>query len=321
VSGRIGRRFRAGTLLSAATAAAGLGAVAVAAGPDFRIVAAGIALLGAGGGLIDPLLSSIASLNDDGRLVGLMHSLYAVGAAGAPLLIAASSASSAWRVAYLMVAVAYGVLLVGWSAVASRRALPPVVPELLTRPDMPIARTGVALALAAFFAVSGLEIAVGSWSAVYVTDALGRSSGAASLAVLGYWSALSVARVVAALCGARRPQVWLGGASLVAVAGGAVFWSSALLPVTVIGLLLLGAGVGPLLPMLTVLTPLRVGHQATAQIIGWQLAAASVGTAVVAGGIGLVVHHSGVSGVAPALAIIALVTAALILCLNRTAVR
>jgi len=85
---------------------------------------------------------------------------------------------------------------------------------------------------------------------------------------------------------------------------------------------LLGAGVGPLLPMLTVLTPQRVGHQATAQVIGWQLAAASVGTAVVAGGIGLVVHQSGVSGVAPALALITLVTAALILRLNhRTAVR
>jgi fucose permease len=316
LSGRAGRRFRSGTVLAGATATAALGALAVATSPQFRLVAVGVALLGAAGGLVDPVLSSIASLSGNGQLIGLMHALYAVGAAGAPLLIAASTAPSGWRVGYLAVAAAYGLLLAVWTAPATRRALPTITP----RPSaefVPRKRAnGILLPLAAFFVASGLEIAVASWSAVYVTDALGRSSGSASLAVLGYWSALSIARVVGGIYGSRRPQVWLGGASLVALAGAVAFWSSPHLPVTVIGLLLLGAGIGPLLPLLTVLTPQRVGEHAAADVIGWQLAAASVGTAVVAGGVGLVVHHSGVSGIAPALAVTAFVTAALLLTLN-----
>jgi predicted MFS family arabinose efflux permease len=80
---------------------------------------------------------------------------------------------------------------------------------------------------------------------------------------------------------------------------------------------LLGAGVGPLLPMLTVLTPHRVGQQAAAQVIGWQLAAASVGSALVAGGIGVWVHRSGLGAVPPALALMAVVMLGLVVWLDR----
>jgi predicted MFS family arabinose efflux permease len=98
-------------------------------------------------------------------------------------------------------------------------------------------------------------------------------------------------------------------------------WSSSAVPVAIAGFALLGAGVGPMLPLLTVLTPHRVGQEAAAQVIGWQLAAASVGAALVAGGIGVWVHHSGVHAVPPALALTAVVTAALVVLLDRQPAR
>jgi hypothetical protein len=78
--------------------------------------------------------------------------------------------------------------------------------------------------------------------------------------------------------------------------------------VAVVGLVLVGAGAGPLLPVLTARTPHRVAPAVAAQVIGWQLAAASVGAALVSGGIGVWVHASGVGAVAPALGLTAVAT-------------
>lgn len=317
MSGLAAQRFRAQPLVTAAAVAAALGALAVGTSTDFRVAVVGVVLLGAGGGMIDPLLSSITSLDDNARLVGFMHGVFAIGAAGAPLLIAASASSSSWRVGYLAVAGAFGLLVVGWNAPKTRGALvsPPPPPRAASGP---VARRGdVVVALAAFFAVSGLEIAAGAWSAVFLTDALGQTPSAASLGVLGYWAALSIARLSAGALSGGRPGSWIAAGCLAGLVGAVLFWLHPNAAVAVAGLALLGAGVGPLLPLLTVLTPRRVGQLAAANVIGWQLAAASLGAALVAGGIGLWVRADGVGAITPALALVALVTAGLVAMLER----
>jgi fucose permease len=133
----------------------------------------------------------------------------------------------------------------------------------------------------------------------------------ASASVLGYWIALSVTRLGSGLVAVHRPDIWLLGGCALAVFGAVLLVAAEHMNATVavVGLVLLGAGAGPLLPVLTARTPHRVGPAAAARVMGWQLAAASVGAAVVSGGIGLCVHASGVGAVAPALVVTAVVTA------------
>jgi fucose permease len=82
-------------------------------------------------------------------------------------------------------------------------------------------------------------------------------------------------------------------------------------------LALLGAGVGPLLPMLTVLTSDRVGPEVVPRMIGWQMAAAAVGSALISSSVGFVVHHAGVRAIGPALTVVAVVTAMVVGVLQR----
>jgi fucose permease len=132
--------------------------------------------------------------------------------------------------------------------------------------------------------------------------------------VLGYWISLSVTRLGSGLIAVHRPVAWLMGGCALSVLGAALLLAAehTATAVAIVGLALLGAGGGPLLPVLTARTPHRVGPAAAARVIGWQLAAAGVGAALVSGGIGLWVHTSGVGAVAPALVLTAIATAVVV---------
>ncbi len=60
-------------------------------------------------------------------------------------------------------------------------------------------------------------------------------------------------------------------------------------------------------PLLTSLTPLRVGLLATPRVIGWQLGAASIGAGVISGGVGLLVHRSGSGAIGLSLLVVSVV--------------
>ena len=57
----------------------------------------------------------------------------------------------------------------------------------------------------------------------------------------------------------------------------------------------------PIFPMLTLLTPMRVGRDRSTTVIGYQLTAASIGAVALPGGIGWLVGRSGLEVVAPVL--------------------
>ena len=67
----------------------------------------------------------------------------------------------------------------------------------------------------------------------------------------------------------------------------------------------LGAALGPIFPLQTLLTPLRVGASATPTMVGYQMAAASVGAILIPGGLGPLVSRFGVEIVAPVLVVAA----------------
>lgn len=317
-SAALARRWTAPRLLLVAAALAAAGGVVVGLSSTLAVGALGVSLLGLGGGMLDPALSSIASLDVGTRLVSLMHGMYSLGAMGAPLLLAIWTAAAAWRWGYGAVAAGYAITLASWLVLGGRRRLPlprprdeRSAPAEAQAPPTPRAdRRGLLFALAAFVAVSGLELSVAGWAAVYLTDGLGQRAATASACVLGYWIALSVTRLGSGLVAVHRPVTWLMGGCALAVFGAALLVAAQHtdVAVAVVGLVLLGAGAGPLLPVLTARTPHRVGPAAAAQAIGWQLAAASVGAALVSGGIGVWVHASGVGAVAPALALTAVAT-------------
>jgi fucose permease len=321
-SGPLARRTGTAAPVLAAGVAAVAGSLTILASGTLAMLAAGVLVLGACGGVIDPSLSTLASMRGRHRLMNLLHGGYGLGAALGPGLVAAAVALGSWRLAYVGLAVCQASVTCWW-AVAARRAgtntrVRPDGAQARTMPPLP--RSAAALGLLAFFFASGLEISAGAWAATYLHGHLRESPAAAGLVLLGYWLALTASRLaVGALPHRLGPRQLVVAGCLVAAVGAAVLWSWPDPAAAVTGLVLIGCGTGPVFPALTSLTPDRVGRIWAPHLIGWQLAVGAVGAAAVSSAFGFALQLAGLQLTGPLLTGLAVVVTVIAITLNRIA--
>jgi fucose permease len=325
LAGRAGPRMA----VLAAAAVTLAGSLTVAASRGLAPLAVGVLVLGACGGVLDPTLSTLASLQRRHRLLNLMHGGYGLGAALAPLLVTAAVALGSWRGAYLALAAGQAAICAWWGratgpAVAGVSGRLPAARET-TAPGWPAPgpapahRAGVrgsgwrpaVMGVVAFFFVSGLEIAIGAWAATYLRGALRLPAALTGFGVFAYWASLTASRIAAGVLPHRRgPRELALAGSVAALAGAAMLWWGPDGAVAIAGLIVAGTGTGLVFPALTSLTPARVGPSLASRVIGWQLAAGAVGAAVLSSLIGVGLQRAGLAMAGPLLTGLALVAGA-----------
>jgi MFS family permease len=111
VVGRLGVR-RAVLVAAAGTL---VGSLAVASSGVLLLLAAGAVIFGACAGVLDPCLSTAASVHNQHRLVNLLHGGYGFGSALAPLLVTAAIAAGTWRAAYAALALLECAITAWWA--------------------------------------------------------------------------------------------------------------------------------------------------------------------------------------------------------------
>jgi fucose permease len=298
--GRLVGRFGTGSVLTgAATAAAAAVAGYAVAGSWLGLMGAALAL-GFSGGLLDAGLNAHIALHRGARLMGWVHAGFGIGSAAGPLLITGLLAADAgwrpgfWVVAGLQAAVAAALAwtMPAWDGAAGK----PVRGR--------VARSPVVIpTLAVFLLYVGLEVAAAQWAFSLLNEGRGLAESTAGLAVTGFWVALTGSRVLLGIAGDRAPAARIAGYGAAAATGFALllWWSPAgwTDPAALIGL---GAALGPIFPLQTLLTPKRVGGAATATMVGYQMAAASTGAILLPGGLGPLVDRFGLEVVPPVLA-------------------
>jgi fucose permease len=178
----------------------------------------------------------------------------------------------------------------------------------------------VSLGLVVFMTYTGFEVSAGQWGPSFERGPLGLGAAATGLATFGYWGSITVVRF--ALAAPRRPLsqrliVNLGCA--VAVLGAALVWWRPTEIVAIAGLVVIGGALAGVFPALVALTPGRVGEEMAHHVIGWQIGAASVGGAAISAAFGAVFQNYGLGYFGPALVIMAVLTMAGVLALERAA--
>jgi fucose permease len=324
-SGLLVRRHGTGALVLAAEVTALAGSLTILLGGVLAMLAAGAGVLGACGGVIDPSLSTLASVRGRHRLMSLLHGGYGFGAALGPGLVTAAIGLGSWRLAYAGLAVCQASVACWWAVAGgrpgARDSLRPAGAAGAAEQALPrMRRSAVTLGLLAFFFASGLEISAGAWAATYLRGHLGLSAPAAGLGVFSYWVALTASRLAAgALPHRRSPRQLAIAGCLVAGAGATVLWWWPDPAGAVTGLILLGCGTGPVFPALTSLTPERVGRAWAPHLIGWQFGAGAVGAAVVSSAFGISLQRAGLQLTGPMLTGLAVTVTGIAIALDRVA--
>jgi fucose permease len=316
-SGRTLRRFGAFGALTTATLVQAVGTAGLAGAGSLLVLVAAAVLMGLAAGGIDAALNTKVTLGARPAYLNVLHAVYGIGAALAPLAVLAAVDLASWRLAYVAVALAQGTLGLAWLAMARR---PHHDPELSARHQKGTLRWGVlSLTMGAFFLAGGLEFSTASWAASFLGARTAPSSIAVGLGVTAYWAALAGSRFAAA----TSPSGWgpallapVGAAT--AVLGAVLIWA---LPGAgaAAGFALLGLGIGPIYPALSLMTPARLGRQSAPAAVGWQLAAGSTGAAVCPAVTGVVLQQAGFAATGPVLMAMAAVAVSVLLVLQQVA--
>lgn len=270
------------------------------------MVAAGV-LAGLGAGAIDAGINAFAAVRFPPRLLSWLHAAYGAGAMLGPLLMTAVLAGGrSWRLGYALLGVALAGMTVAFVRTRRLWKMPPSAAEPGEPPTAPrplittLRRPLVWFNVALFFLYTGIEVVAGQWTYSLFTEGRGIAPETAGLWAAGYWGALTLGRLAFGGLADRYPpatllRVGIAGAPFAAL----LLWLAPAAWGAGAGLLLLGASLAPIYPLLVAATPGRLGEADTANAIGFQVAAAYLGTAALPGLAGVLAHRNGLEVIGP----------------------
>lgn len=302
-NGWLMRRFGLGRMLPASAMIAAASLVVYAATGHWGVLVAASWLLGSAGGLIDAGVNAYTALRHGSRIMNLLHASFGLGATLGPLVMTLAIDAGTYRTGYWLLAAIQAMLAAGFWVSRRRWSIPPSGAE-------PAGRAGrrplLVASLAVFFLYTGVEVATGQWAFTLLTLDRGIDAVPAGLLVTAYWGTFTLGRLITAGIGdRRRPEGMVGAGMAAALAGAVLLWWNPVDWLGAAGLLIIGLSLAPIFPLLTLLTPGRLGQAYAPTAIGFQLAAASVGAATLPGLIGLAVNRSGPGAIGWMLALFA----------------
>jgi fucose permease len=276
------RRWGTGFVLVSSTLCAAAALALTAGAQHWLVIVASAFVAGLGGGAIDATLNDYVARHYEARHLTWLHACWGVGAATAPLVVAAVLATGAsWRWAYgalalveVLLSLSFARTLKLWSSLAD-------VHEHGAAQQRGGRRWPMIASVLLFYVYCGLEAGTGLWATSYLVGTRGVTTPLAGAMVGLFWGALTLGRIGAGLR-ARAS----GPARILRIAGhGALLACAALslprTPVWFAGLALVAIGVSlaPIYPLTMHDTPARFQGSLGARLVGYQVAAGSLGTA------------------------------------------
>ena len=181
-------------------------------------------------------------------------------------------------------------------------------------------RAAIAAGIGAFFVYTGLEVGAGQWETTFCRGQLHMSAAAAGLAAFGYWGALTAVRIgLAVLPRPVDPRRVVGVGTAVALLATLAVWWEPDRAVTLAGFVVLGAALAGVFPSLVALTPRRIGRRRAETVIAWQVGGAAAGGAGLSAVIGLLLGSIGLGALGPAITVLAVLLALVLIVLERMA--
>lgn len=298
IAGKVIERLGVGTLLVLSTAFVTTGLLGYAIAPIFPVFLGFAVLIGLGSGAIDSALNYYAAERFSEAVMNRLHAFFGIGALIGPLIMGAVlDRGATWRWGY----VAVGLILLAMTALfAWTRSLWALgthehhdVSAIVAPVREVVRHPLVWLNVALFFFCTGVEFTGGQWVYTILHERFGQSEGFASLWAGLYWGALAVGRLTLGMISARVGAARLIQISIVGNLIGGVLYTSSSLPLTIVGLMLMGFWMAPLFPLLMTLTPRRLGSAIAVHAVGFQVSAAVLGGAVLPWIAGTWSQHAG----------------------------
>ena len=289
LSGVLMRRLGIGKLLSLSCAATAGSLFVYAHTSSWWIFVMFSVISGLGAGAIDAGINTYVAKYHSSRMMQWLHASFGVGITSGPVIMTLGiSMTSRWQSGYLVVSIAIAILAAVFFATKSMWFGITVnsSEEHHAETDATLFETlktiPAQLSMLTFFLYTGVELGLGMWTYLLLTESRGVAPEVAGYVTGSYWGMFTVGRIIAGLYARRIADsklIYLS-VSLALIGIGLLLTNSGQLT-SILGIGVAGFAIAPILPGLVSSTASRVGQIHQANTIGLQIAAAGFGIMVV----------------------------------------
>ncbi len=312
--GRIVGRFGSGLSLVGGALIMGLCLFATALSSTWGLVVLFGLIAGFGSGIIDAGLNLYITSYHSARDMNWLHASFGVGITLGPLIMTYCALNLKWQVGYAITGGVLALILIllimtrqlwrneGFQSVEQQPVRRASFSQSLGLPVM-------WFSMITFLAYVGMEIGIGQWAYILLTQSRGVAPEAAGPWVSIYWGVFTGGRIFFGLIANRFETTRLLRWCLLAVVVGVFLFAWNPLPlIGSLGLIITGFAEAPVFPMLMTTTPQRVGVEHAENGVSLQMSFVGIGSAILPGLIGTIGKNFGLETMTTTFAVMAVIT-------------
>lgn len=292
VAGKLIRKFGTGKVTFFSTLLTALGLIGISFSPNIVVMMICSVIMGYGAGAIDTGLNNFVSLHYEARHMNWLHCFWGVGVTLSPIIMSVflGDGTGSWRNGYRVVAlIQFCIALIVLFTLKKWN----ITPETATPADNEKSKApekslfdllkikGVVTSILSLGLYCGGEFMIGTWGATYAVNVFAVSPDEAAKWVSLYYGGIMLGRVVSGFVSVKLSDNTLIKSGMVIAAVGMVILALPLGKISLLGLLLIGIGYGPVFPSVLHSVPSRFGIDYSADITGYHMGGAyGIGFAV-----------------------------------------
>ncbi len=277
IAGKVIRKFGTANVTFFSTLLTAIGLTITSIAPNIVVMMLGTVVLGYGAGVIDTALNNFVSLHYKAQHMNWLHAFWGVGVTVSPLIMSLflNGEAGNWRNGYRVVA--FLQLLIAGIILLSLKKWKKVKDSTDADDDKPaenkslfeiVKIKGVVTSVVSQGLYCSMEFILGTWGASYLVNVHALMPDEAAKWISLYWGGIMVGRFIAGFISLRASDnaIIRGGVSLSII--GMLLLALPLGKVSLVGLLLVGIGFGPVFPSILHSVPTRFGIKYSADITG-----------------------------------------------------
>ena len=290
IAGKVIRKFGTPLVTFASTLLTVIGLLIMGAAPNIVLMMFGAVVLGYGAGVIDTALNNFVSLHYKAQHMNWLHAFWGIGVTISPLILSffLTDEIGSWRKGYrviallqLSVAVIIALSLKKWRKIKEIDDTQNVQSEDKKGFIELLKIRGVLVSLLSQGLYCGMEFTIGTWGASFLVHIHTLEPSEAAKWISLYFCGITVGRIVSGFISMKASDNTMIRLGISVSFVGMVLLALPIGKISLLGLLLIGVGFGPIFPSILHSVPERFGKEYSADITGFHMGGAyGIGFAV-----------------------------------------
>ena len=283
VSGKVIRKFGTPLVTLVSTLFTVLGLFIMSISPNIVVMMLGAVVLGYGAGVIDTALNNFVSLHYKAQHMNWLHAFWGIGVTISPLIMSffLSGETGSWRKGYrviallqLSIAIIIALSLKKWRTVKENNETQEVANENKKGFFELLKMKGVLTSLLSQGLYCGMEFTIGTWGASFLVHVHTLQPDEAAKWISLYFCGITVGRIISGFISMKASDNTMIRLGITTSFVGMIILTLPFGKISLLGLLLIGIGFGPIFPSILHSVPARFGKEYSADITGFHMGGA-----------------------------------------------